>query len=333
MNWFAKLIGAAEASPDQVRSLIVIDGEEMISQVNGRRMHWGRLENPSLEELRGRVPQEKFGESRLKLSEVVADVQQLHIDRANENALFQVASQFNLLEMVSPSVTPEAGVGVYENDRTQGPACAVACGAGTIYRNYFVPVGDQIGQTAKSQIDCLADLGTALGNDSGNLWSMKNGYALATATGLREISAKLNSLSESHMEQLRGRLRIGIQWNTEVTIAEKCHRVSQAYCSSLPVGYSEHAESNWADFATLVLEASYEATFHTAVLNMKASGCNKLYLTLIGGGVFGNRSEWIAAAILRALRMFKNWPLDVKLVSFRHSNPVAQKIIQDFVRN
>jgi hypothetical protein len=30
--------------------------------------------------------------------------------------------------MVSPNITPEAGVGIYENDRTQGPACAVAAG-------------------------------------------------------------------------------------------------------------------------------------------------------------------------------------------------------------
>ncbi len=52
--------------------------------------------------------------------------------------MFQVASQFNLLEMISPNVTPDDGIGIYENDPTQGPACAIACGAGTIYRNYLV---------------------------------------------------------------------------------------------------------------------------------------------------------------------------------------------------
>ena len=63
--------------------------------------------------------------------------------RAPENAgtLFQVASQFNLLEMVSPTVTPEDGVTRYQHDRTQGPACAISAGAATIYRNYFAPVG------------------------------------------------------------------------------------------------------------------------------------------------------------------------------------------------
>ena len=48
-----------------------------------------------------------------------------------EGALFQVASQFNALEMISPTVTPEEGATRYEHDRTQGPACAMAAGAAT----------------------------------------------------------------------------------------------------------------------------------------------------------------------------------------------------------
>jgi hypothetical protein len=64
------------------------------------------------------------------------------------SALFQVASQFNALEMVAPNITPEDGVTRYQHDRTQGPACAIAAGAATIYRNYFVPVAGGIGQTA-----------------------------------------------------------------------------------------------------------------------------------------------------------------------------------------
>ncbi len=67
-------------------------------------------------------------ESPKQVRELIADVQQLHIKKTNAGSLFQVASQFNLLEMVSPNVTPEQGVGRYENDRTQGPACAIAAG-------------------------------------------------------------------------------------------------------------------------------------------------------------------------------------------------------------
>ena len=56
---------------------------------------------------------------------------------------------------------PEDGVDRYEYDRTQGPACAIACGAGTIYRNYFVPIDGDIGQTAHRQLNGLADLAAA----------------------------------------------------------------------------------------------------------------------------------------------------------------------------
>ncbi len=78
----------------------------------------------------------------VSLSEVVPDVQALHLLPENAGAVFQVASQFNLLEMVGPSVTPEDGVGGYEFDRTQGPACAIACGAGSHRRNRTTCVGD-----------------------------------------------------------------------------------------------------------------------------------------------------------------------------------------------
>ena len=120
----------------------------------------------------------------LGVREVVADVQALHTDVAHAGAMFQVASQFNLLEMTSPSVTPEQGVGIYAHDHTQGPACAIAAGAGTMYRNYFAPVHGHIGQSASHQIGCLADLGDALGNTASRLWEMRNGYALASESGV-----------------------------------------------------------------------------------------------------------------------------------------------------
>ena len=55
-------------------------------------------------------------------------------------------------------------------------------------------------------------------------------------------------------------LRIGIQWNTQVTLNDSKHLVTQAYCSALPVAYSHHPSTLWAEFARLVLEAAYEVT-------------------------------------------------------------------------
>jgi hypothetical protein len=179
-TWFEELTGFPEQSPQQVRSNIEVEDNTLKSTVNGARLVCGELETPSLAELRKRVRSsgQKSGETSVR--EVIANVRHLHADISNAGSLFQVASQFNLLEMVSPDVTPERGVGIYEYDRTQGPACAVACGAGTIYRNYFASVNGQTGQSASNQIDCLADIGAALGNIDNSLWEMRNGYALAT---------------------------------------------------------------------------------------------------------------------------------------------------------
>ena len=305
----------------------MLDGTTITSTVNGRTMRCGRLETPSLAELRSRVERLRQPEGHLTVREVVGDVQRLHADPAQAGALFQVASQFNLLEMVSPSVTPEAGVGRYERDPTQGPACAIAAGAGTIYRNYFAKVGEKVGQTAERQIDCLRDLGDALGNANGRLWSMRNGYALASEQGLREITKRLEAASEAERGALRQRLRIGLQWDTEVTLPSGGHTVTQAYCSALPVAYGMLPSELWAAFAQLVLEAAYEATLCAALLNATRTGNRSVFLTLLGGGAFGNHDAWIFAAVERALALCADWPLDVAIVSYRASNPRVLALI------
>ena len=161
----------------------------------------------SLESLRQRVKAAGELPGRLRVGVVTGDVRQMHRLPENAGALFQVASQFNLLEMVSPTVTPEQGVTRYQNDHTQGPACAIAAGAATIYRNYFAPVNGSYGQNTERQLDGLADLGRTLGaalnQPINGLWEMKNGYALCTRVGL-------NSIAKYHTEQLdilRGKRR------------------------------------------------------------------------------------------------------------------------------
>src|ERR1700676_1019032 len=162
----------------------------------------------------------------------------MHRSPENTGALFQVASQFNLLEMVSPTVTPEQGVARYQHDHTQGPAGAISAGAATIYRNYFAPVGGSRCQTAERQLDGLADLGgtlaAALNRTVKALWDMQNGYALCTRTGLDSIADHLGSLQPDQLDILRGQLRIGIHRDVEVTDTEGERRplVSQIFCSA-----------------------------------------------------------------------------------------------------
>jgi len=326
--WFHQLTGFEERSPEQVRQHLSVEGPYLSSKVNGRRFHVGRLEIPTLSELRRAAPDPASYQSTLKLSEIVADVQDLHADPGNAHALFQAASQFNLLEMVSPDVTPEAGINRYEHDHTQGPACAIACGAGTIYRNYFVPVGDQTGQSADRQINCLDRLEKQLSADGKPPWTLENGYALITAEQLRQINQYLVSLDANQRELLKGELRIGLQWHTEVTLAGAGHLVSQAYCSALPVAYTDVPVAEWEPFARIILEATYEATLCAALLNYERNGSDKVYLTMVGGGVFGNEINWIIDSLQKALGLFVRSPLEVQMVSYGQSNPRVQQLVR-----
>lgn len=78
MTWFDQLFGFAEP---QDRAMLYqrfhVEGEWLYDQLTQHRWRCGRLEMPTLAQLRQRLPLPTGG--RLTLHEVVADVQQLHL--------------------------------------------------------------------------------------------------------------------------------------------------------------------------------------------------------------------------------------------------------------
>jgi len=326
--WFNILTGFNEESSTQIRNNLSIQGTTLKSKINNCSYEFGRLEVITLGELRKRVGCLSHPKGKISVEEVISDAQELHIHKDNKGAFFQAASQFNLLEMPSPKTTPDEGVSSYSYDKTQGPACAIAAGAGTIYRNYFVPIGKKIGQTKDRQLDCLSLIGEALNNKINNIWEMSNGYALLKNEGLEKLNVTLDQYSIEETDQLRKQLQIGIQWDTQVTLSEDPNQlVSQAYCSALPVSYSCSDKALSEPFARLILEASYEAVFCAAILNTEQTGNKAVFLTKIGGGVFGNDSQWIFDAIQRAVHIYKLYNLDIKITSYCVSDRNIDRII------
>ena len=141
--------------------------------------------------------------------------------------------------------------------------------------------------------------------------------------------------AESGRDRLRGLLRVGVHHDVGVTepAAAPDARVTQVYCSALPVAYSRIPAAEWTQFATLILEAAYEATVLAAVLNAglnavvnavlnaAGGGSRRLFLTRIGDGAFGNDDAWINAAMLRALHCAADQGIEVLMVS--HGPPNA----------
>lgn len=331
MDWFEALFGFAEHSPESVYRNLRLEGDVLVSLANGKRFGAGRLSLPSLASLRASCADAGLIDgasssgspatpSRFGL--LSGDVRQLHRAEEFRGAVFQVASQFNLLEMVGPSVRPEDGITRYAGDPTQGPACALAAAAGTIYRNYFATVEDGVdaprGQTAARQIDTSARLRDALAarlcEPPIALWVTRNGYALPTEASLHRMAELIEGLSAADREQLKGLIEVGVHADVEVTDAGCTQRVTQVYCSAMPVAYGVSRRAPWEPLARLVLEAAYEATFRVAALQRAAGVARPLLLTRLGGGAFGNELAWIDDAVERAWRLGSAWGLDVRLV-------------------
>lgn len=336
MDWFTHITGFTEERYEQTQSKLELIGSRLRSKVNGREFEIGEFYMPSLADLRAEVPVLGSGRDKLKVSIMTGDVRKLLSAREYRGALFQVASQFNMLEMISPSRTPDDGVTIYQNDPTQGPACAIAAGASTIYRNYLVPCDGSIGQRASRQLDGLADVGKYLSQRLAmsipDLWNMRNGYALCTLPGLVAINALLRKEGATVSDEVRSRLRIGIHRGIQVTDVSDApaQLVSQAFCSALPVAYSMIPSEPWAMFAKLILEAAYEATLLEGMRSFARGGSNVVFLTRLGGGAFGNAENWIHASIERALLLFSKTPLDVRIVTYRAPSPELAAMIRKF---
>jgi hypothetical protein len=159
---------------------------------------------------------------------------------------------------------------------------------------------------------------------------MRNGYALCRRAGLEAISKYLKGLNDDELDALRGKLSIAIQSGVEVTdgVTGPGPRVTQAFCSALPVAYTDVPSRHWQAFATLVLEAAYEATMWAAVENASRGGSNIVLLTLLGGGAFGNEDEWILGAMRRALTTVSTFDLDVRIVSYEPPSPALTKLVE-----
>lgn len=271
-----------------------------------------------------------------------SDVFEVHSQRDFNGALFQAASQLNCLEFICPSITPENGITRYQSDATQGPACSIAAPVATLYRNYLTPVKyldtilSQKGQNRKYQINNLDLLDLTLQNNNEKYWKVENGYSNSNCDKLIELNESVNIFS--HRDLLIDLIKVGFHRDVEVCFEKRYNlispahnrqKVSQVFASALALGYSKcKIPELWAGLASLVLDAQYEATLWASVINAALTGNNKVVLTFLGGGVFGNNPEWIYRAINRAIAKVDGIKLDIILSHHGNINPYIRQVIK-----
>eukprot|EP00929_Paragymnodinium_shiwhaense_P076685 TRINITY_DN3946_c0_g1_i1.p1 TRINITY_DN3946_c0_g1~~TRINITY_DN3946_c0_g1_i1.p1 ORF type:complete len:349 (+),score=88.70 TRINITY_DN3946_c0_g1_i1:79-1125(+) len=300
----------------------------------------GKFKRPNLAELQKQVNSEQPPEAlngKLQVREVLGDVSEFHVNEDNNGATFMAASQFNCLEHPSERGLPEDGITCYSGDRTQGPACAIACAPGTIVRNYYGFDNGKSPQGKNFQVENLDEVEKALDNKNNNYFNVVSGYTMANSLGLQKLAKALQT-NPSLKNDVMEKLKIGVQEDTQVTswgfgrklVDMPDQLVTQAYCSAISVSYSRCSEKDWEPFARLILESAYMQTMYVAAQNAmrngEKKGSRKVFLTALGGGVFGNDMEWIRDAMSKAFDTFRAWNFEVYIVSFRDSERLLKEL-------
>jgi hypothetical protein len=227
--------------------------------------------------------------------------------------VFQAASNFNAVESTSESIPPDRTFFStnYIYDDTQGPAASISAGAAAITRVH-APFYDPATapsdwrQTANHQINLLDD------DEVAAHIPVVNGYAV-----LRKGLPEFPSVGSSGYERLLRSTRIAYHRSVQVTtsgISEAtednagCYvavdnttnqRIDQIFVAALNIEEvtNYHLDSQQDNLRQkFVLQSAFDGTYLGAIVNRR----KHLYLTLIGGGVFGNNIKYIWNAIIQA---------------------------------
>jgi O-acetyl-ADP-ribose deacetylase (regulator of RNase III) len=371
-TWFSHALGFHEGGPGETEqrlhgmAQVVVDAGSgrtvlQLRRPDGRAVQAGAFDVVSLQQLRQQAQRATAelhaathrhpGSAAVLFTNIVGDAAVLH--SAEQGALHQAASQSNCLEMPNPDVSPDAGITAYAADRTQGPACAMACAGGTAVRQYFgsgAAVASHSSwrrQTATEQIDTMGDVRAWLQRRGvTDPWTTTNGYIESSDAALAQVTEALRG----HEDEAMALLQIGVQYDTEVTSAtnsgggdEGTLTVHQAYCAAISVGYSTCAKASWQPLAELVLRAAYEATLLVSVVDNASQALGAwqrrepaprprpIFLTKVGGGCFGNDHAWIVAAIEHAAGAVAQHgvALQAAVVHYKAVDAVYQRLCDD----
>lgn len=242
----------------------------------------------------------------------LCSVTQAHSMPQNNGATFQAASNFNCLEFVSKHQKASAGIVDYPADHTQGPYCAISTPASILYRNYFVEVDGDKGQL-KNEINLLSKTPFEIAHGYPNIkevkelknyktfnWADQNNYQMGVHTNCHVL---INQDAKGHLFLVDNK--------------QIAHHV---YCAALDFGGSVPLNDLFLDIGFQILRASYKITVLAAWENSLKypglQGSKKLYLTLLGGGVFNNPRPSIVSAIVEQEQLIVDSGLQVYCIFF-----------------
>ncbi|KKR96862.1 MAG: hypothetical protein UU47_C0006G0023 [candidate division TM6 bacterium GW2011_GWE2_41_16] len=342
----------ATLSTEKRQGFVFSDGESSFLRTSCGTFAVGSFEVKNIQELRDlwAAKQKKnisAGKGFLRVVEGVGtknsswfrsfvDIGALQANPCNKGTAFQVASNFNALEAGGD---PCDGVTRYLYTTAQGEEASISAAPAAIYRMYFAQHHGVVGQF-EQQINFLEDVPLPHGGTFG-VGRVHNGYLEVQHGGV--LSKPGTMLSFAEMERLIPLVKVGVHSQVQVTsglamlppngysaktwdaksLMEKSlkgenvivddpeQRVTQIFTAAQNLAQLGTGTC-WDDMARMLLHAAYEGTVRAAYV----SGCSKLYLTLVGGGVFNNRIDWIVDSIERVMPLIRESGMEVTLVIY-----------------
>ena len=187
-------------------------------------------------------------------------------------------------------------------DRTQGPAASISAGPAAISRVFTAFYSEKHAkkpeawrQTGRDQVNMLRHVK--------KYFSVRNGYVVST-----KKEAPLPG-DPSDLRALCDKVEVCVHVGVDVlfrgspdgmaVVMDRPNTINQVFCAAMNLsqgttGYANSRLKDSAEKAKFLLQAAYRGTYLAAL----SSGSRKLFLTLIGGGAFGNSQYEILRTIV-----------------------------------
>jgi len=233
------------------------------------------------------------------------------LERKNERVLFQVASNFNGIEAICDDLSPDmpSFTEQYIYDRTQGPIASISAGGAAIARVHAAfyedsQSSDKWCQTSDHQINILKDLSEHFPTQNGYvILSGKEPPLPKTQEGQHELFNKIHVCYHENIQVTTGHHTP--QALELVNISKPI--IDQVFCAAINIHQGQSGKFNKAvpdveERCKFILNSIYASTYISAIAHNRTH----LFLTLIGGGAFGNQRKWIYSSILESHLKYAN---------------------------
>ena len=307
-----------------------------VNSKNGRLFSYGSFSTPTIRELTESVhalasckdDDKRFvksnqGRPRVRLTtRSGVDIGALQGNlKTSDFAMVQVASNFNCLENPRRGTPLDSGRFVDKAylDCTQGPAAVFGTTSSYLYRCHFYGGGQSLGH---STINLLEHTSQYFGVQNGKITLTGNEASIETSAQIYDIARDVCIGMHVDCPVMFGRDSRTLISTGPVAANFAGYETSRPWSYPLVdhvlsasinlhdymIGENKNLDDRYIDnIVRTLLRAAYEGVYLAAILRKR----KKLYLTLIGGGSFGNPLPVVVDELQRAHRKWANHPSSI----------------------